>query len=39
MICEHLTEQTLKPLGVHEHTHQMQTNSERIQIYVMVPLS
>ena len=29
MICEHFTDQSLKPLSVHEHTHQMQTYYER----------
>ena len=38
MICEHFTIQTLKPLSVHEPTHQMQTYCERKKNYEAVPL-
>ena len=38
MIYEHFTNQTLKPLSVHEPTHQMQTYCARKKKHGTVPL-
>ena len=39
MIYKIFADQTLKPLSVPKHTHQMQTYCEKPRVHVTVPLS